>query len=126
MKRSRLLKLLFDFVGRLIANAEDHAADEAVKIRRIFQASRERGLHPCSRNLRRSHDSTPAAAAENPSVFRITDDQGVANVPPRQIRVHVELTGIARAVDKARHAEELKFVAEPDIATPADGDGCAR
>jgi hypothetical protein len=55
-----LLKLLFDFIGRLVARAEHHAADEAGNFRRIFQAARQRALHPFPRKLGGTPDRVAA------------------------------------------------------------------
>ena len=118
MQRARLLKLLLDFIWRVIANAEHHSADEPAQIRRIFQSARQRRLHPGSRNLGRAHDATAVAAAQNSPIFRIAHDERVTNVLPREVGAHVEFAGIAWTFDGLRDAEQLQLVTVTNIAAP--------
>ena len=75
MQRSRLLKWLLDIIARLMAKPEGSAANEADHIRRIFEVAAKHALHPFARARRRTRDGASAAGRENPTIFRIANDE---------------------------------------------------
>ena len=75
MQRSRLLKWLLDIIARLMAKPEGSAANEADNIRRIFEVAAEDALHPFTRARRRTQDGESTARRENPTIFRIANDE---------------------------------------------------
>jgi len=54
------------------------------------------------------------------TILRIANKQDSENIATREIRSHVEFTGIPRRRDRFRDSEKPQFVSESRIAAPAD------
>ena len=114
MQRPGLLKLFLDFIRRVVAHSEHHPADQSMDSGRIFQPARQRRLHPMARDsLRGAQDWVAAGMAQDASILRISHDEHMVNVLPREIRAHVEFARIARtAAMRSGDAEKRISIAE--------------
>jgi hypothetical protein len=117
-----LLKLLLDFIRRLIARPEDHAADKSGDFRRIFQVTRQCALHPLPRLLGGTPDRVAAGLTKNAAILRIAHQKAVIHILPRQIRTHVEFPRIPRRRDTLHYSEKPQAIPELRLSAPPRRD----
>src|SRR5205814_9276352 len=120
MKRTRLLKRLFDVLRRLMAQTENNAAQKILYLRRSIQSATNRSLHPGARFLGCSQDWISGTFLNQKSIFRIANKKSSPHILPREIGTHVELARIARGRNRFGHPEEFQFIAEFGAAAPAN------
>ncbi len=118
MQGSALLKGLLDVVRRLVPEAERHAVDQRRHLRRIFQVAGEIGAHPVARAGGPAHDGIAASGAEDDPVFRVTHEDALENILPREVGAQIEDARVARRGDRFRDSGEPDFVAQPWSRSP--------
>src|SRR5437879_2982453 len=95
MKRSRLLKRLFDVLRRLMSQTKNDSAQEILHLRRIVESATNRALHPGPCLLCCAQDRISSAAFQQDAVFRVANKQTSPHILTREIRTHIELARIA-------------------------------
>ncbi len=118
-----MLKWILNVVRRFVAQTESHAVDQGRHVGRILQAAGERRAHPSARAGRRARDRIAAANTQDRPVFRVTDEDAIEDIPPREICAEVEDTGIARRRNSLDDPGETDLVAQLRIAFPACAEG---
>ena len=76
-----------------------------------------------ARSRRRARDRISSANLQDRPVFRVTGEDAIEDIPPREVCAEVEDTGIARRRNGLDEPGETDFVAQLRIAFPARADG---
>ena len=122
MQRPGLLKGLLDVVRRFVPEAERHAVDQRPHLGRIFQAAGEVGAHPVARPGGCAHDRVAAADAQDRPILRITNEDALEDILPREVGAQVEDARVARRRDGLGDPGKPNLIAQPRTRFPARPD----
>ena len=120
VKRTSLLKWLFDVFRCLVPESKHDPTQKILRLRRVLQSSTNCVLHPCPRLLRQAQNRVATAVPNQCAVLRIADKEHSTDVVTRQIRAHIEFTGISRRRDDFRGSEKLQFITKFRRTFPTD------
>src|SRR5205814_1701195 len=123
VKRTRLLKRLFDVIACLVPKSEGGPANQPDHVRRVFDVAGKDALHPFPRTRRRAQQRKSAARSENPAIFRIAHDEKIFDVASRQVCTHIEFAGITRRFNRLQRSEKRKLIAHAWPAAPTNKNG---
>src|SRR4051812_5753550 len=120
VKCSCLLKRFLDVFRGLVTKTQRQAADEVLHIWRPIEPPAKHSLNSGPGMLCRAQNTIAAIPTDDCPILRITNGEMSVNVMSGQVRSHVELTGIARRIDRRGNAEERQLISELGDAAPAD------
>src|SRR4030095_13522552 len=89
-----LLKWILDVVRRFVAQTESHTIDQGRHVGRLLQAAGERRAHPSAGAARRARYWIASADAQDRPVFRITNEDAIEDIPPREIGAELKTPGL--------------------------------